>query len=192
MGLRTLVSCMLAACCGSLLVWAGASFSNAQERATGNAEEALFAPIAKVLMHQRCVNCHPKGERPRQGDQRRPHIPPVFRGADGRGSRLRCEGCHTASNNVQSGVPGSPEWFLAPASMTWEGLTMAKLCHVVTDTGLNGGMGSEALYRHMETDPRVNWAWKPGRGRETPPLSKPEFLAALKAWVEAGTPCPSE
>src|SRR5205085_12340065 len=46
---------------------------------------ALFTEAAKVLTHPRCMNCHPAGDRPRQGDLRRPHQPPVFRGEDGFG-----------------------------------------------------------------------------------------------------------
>ena len=34
---------------------------------------ALFMEAAKVLTHPRCVNCHPAGDRPRQGDIRRLH-----------------------------------------------------------------------------------------------------------------------
>src|ERR1051325_5524619 len=29
---------------------------------------ALFNELGKVLTHQRCVNCHPAGDRPHQGD----------------------------------------------------------------------------------------------------------------------------
>ena len=36
------------------------------------------------------MNCHPAGDRPRQGDERRLHQPPVVRGADGHRARDRC------------------------------------------------------------------------------------------------------
>jgi hypothetical protein len=36
----------------------------------------------------------------------------------------------------------------------------------------------------------VLWAWQPGGGRTPPPLSIDQLKLALKAWVEAGTPCP--
>src|SRR5215469_12208002 len=52
---------------------------------------AIFTELGKVLTHQRCVNCHWAGDRPRQGDQRRLHQPPVERGADGHGpASMRC------------------------------------------------------------------------------------------------------
>ncbi|TAI64451.1 Isoquinoline 1-oxidoreductase subunit, partial [Bradyrhizobium sp. Leo170] len=41
---------------------------------------AMFTELGKVLTHPRCVNCHPAGDRPRQGDEGRPHQPPVARG----------------------------------------------------------------------------------------------------------------
>jgi hypothetical protein len=46
---------------------------------------ALFTEAGKVLAHLRCVNCHPAGDRPRQGDVQRLHQPPVARGKDGFG-----------------------------------------------------------------------------------------------------------
>src|ERR1700730_17075464 len=41
------------------------SLSNPSERA-----RALFVEAGRVLPHPRCVNCHPVGERPTQGDDR--------------------------------------------------------------------------------------------------------------------------
>src|SRR5687767_7838945 len=38
---------------------------------------ALFVEAGKVLLHPRCVNCHPQGDRPRQGLDSHPHEPPV-------------------------------------------------------------------------------------------------------------------
>src|SRR5271165_2415044 len=52
---------------------------------------AIFTELGKVLTHPRCMNCHPTSDRPRQGDTRRLHQPPVVRGADGFGlPALRC------------------------------------------------------------------------------------------------------
>ena len=42
---------------------------------------ALFSEISKVLMNPRCMNCHPAGDRPTQGNDLHPHEPPVFRAA---------------------------------------------------------------------------------------------------------------
>jgi hypothetical protein len=62
---------------------------------------ALFTEAGKVLTHPRCVNCHPAGDRPRQGDARR--LP-----------AMRCPICHQAANFEPAGVPGNPGWHLAP------------------------------------------------------------------------------
>ena len=45
------------------------------------------------------LNCHPAGDRPRQGDTSRLHQPPVERGADGYGlPAMRCPICHQQAN----------------------------------------------------------------------------------------------
>ena len=52
---------------------------------------AMFTELGKVLTHPRCVNCHPAGDRPHQGDDSRLHQPPVARGVDGLGTAtMRC------------------------------------------------------------------------------------------------------
>jgi len=47
---------------------------------------ALFAEAGRVLMHPRCVNCHPAGDSPHQTDRMRLHQPLVVRGAMGTGA----------------------------------------------------------------------------------------------------------
>ena len=49
---------------------------------------ALFAEAAKVLTSPRCMNCHPAGDHPLQGDDHHIHQPPVWRGADGAGGSV--------------------------------------------------------------------------------------------------------
>ena len=62
---------------------------------TAKRSAAMFVELGKVLTHPRCVNCHPAGDRPRQGDMARLHQPPVERGADGHGlPAMRCSICH--------------------------------------------------------------------------------------------------
>jgi hypothetical protein len=86
---------------------------------------ALFTEVAKVLQHPRCMNCHPAGDRPRQGDVRRLHQPPVTRGEDGFGlPGLRCPICHQQANFDRT--PGDPNWHLAPRDMGWEGKTVGQ------------------------------------------------------------------
>src|SRR5215469_7647048 len=65
---------------------------------------ALFTEAGKVLTSPRCVNCHPAGDRPRQGDVQRLHQPPVARGEDGFGlPAMRCQICHQAANFEPAG-----------------------------------------------------------------------------------------
>src|SRR6266496_6082542 len=52
---------------------------------------AMFTELGKVLTHPRCVNCHPAGDQPHQGELGRLHQPPVQRGIDGHGTAaMRC------------------------------------------------------------------------------------------------------
>src|SRR5689334_1285458 len=41
---------------------------------------ALFLEASRVLLHPRCVNCHPDGDTPHQGMEMALHDPPVVRG----------------------------------------------------------------------------------------------------------------
>ena len=47
---------------------------------------ALFTEAGKVIQHPRCLNCHPKGDSPTQGEDLHPHSPLVVRGPDGHGA----------------------------------------------------------------------------------------------------------
>src|SRR5688572_4386560 len=47
---------------------------------------ALFVEIGKVIQHPRCVNCHPRTERPLQGEAGALHQPLVVRGGGGMGA----------------------------------------------------------------------------------------------------------
>lgn len=158
----------------------------------GPTDGNLFTPIAKVLRDPRCMNCHPVGNRPRQGDDRHFHLQNVTRGADDMGFvNLRCPACHRDENNAYSRVPGAPNWHLAPLSMGWEGLNDAQLCTVLKDQSKNGGRDVAALVEHMSSDKLVLWGWNPGGARK--PVSTPhnEFVDQLHAWQTAGAPCPA-
>ena len=119
------------------------SFSAIGDTATRSA--ALFTALGKVLTHPRCVNCHPAGDRPHQGEQGRLHQPPVERGADGHGlTAMRCAICHQTANFDPGRVPGHPEWHLAPREMAWEGKTVGEICIQIKDPARNGGRKVEA------------------------------------------------
>jgi hypothetical protein len=152
---------------------------------------ALFGEAGKVLLHPRCVNCHPAGERPSQGDAMRPHEPLVVRGSDGNGAPgLACTTCHGAANFDPARVPGDPHWHLAPASMAWEGKSLGYVCNQLKDRRRNGNRDLAAILNHVATDSLVKWAWNPGPGRTPAPGSNEAFVALLKAWADTGAYCP--
>jgi hypothetical protein len=153
---------------------------------------ALFAEAAKVLHHPRCVNCHPVGERPTQGDDKRPHRPLVVRGKKGQGAPgMACTTCHGKANYDPARVPGDGHWQLAPASMGWEGRTVGELCNQLKDPRQTGGRDLAAILKHLVTDTLVLWAWEPGPGRTPAPGTNQEFAALMKAWTDTGAHCPA-
>ena len=179
---HTIALCLLAAAAG-----------NAQPKEVEAERDAhLFEPIAGVLMHPRCLNCH-QVEAPRQTDKGIRHAQGVVRGPDGHGRPGQtCSACHQDRNTANGLVPGAKHWHLAPASMSWQGLKPGEICRQVKDPARNGNRRSaEQVIDHMATDPLVLWAWQPGSGRAQPPLSHADFLAALRSWTDRGQPCPN-
>ena len=153
---------------------------------------ALFQEAGKVLQHPRCVNCHPRGDSPRQTDRMRPHQPLVVRGADGHGaSTLPCNTCHGPANFDPAHVPGHPEWHLAPVSMAWEGRSLSQICEQIKDRERNGGRAMADLLHHLSEDTLVGWAWTPGSGRTPVPGTQAVFGEIMRAWAEAGAYCPA-
>jgi hypothetical protein len=152
----------------------------------------MFTELGKVLTHPRCVNCHPAGDHPRQGENGRPHQPPVARGADGHGlPAMRCSICHQQANFEPGRVPGHPEWHLAPREMAWEGKTLGEICKQIKDPERNGGRSLEALVHHIGEDTLVGWAWAPGSGRKPAPGTQKAAGALAEAWVKTGAVCPN-
>jgi len=165
------------------------SFSSISDPAARSA--AYFTELGKVLTNPRCLNCHPAGDRPRQGDTERLHQPPVERGADGFGlPAMRCPICHQAANFDPGGVPGDPIWHLAPREMAWEGKSIGEICAQIKDPARNGNRSLEALVEHIGGDHLVGWAWAPGRGRKPAPGTQKEAGALVEAWMKTGAACP--
>ena len=167
-----------------------AAFADIKDPARRSA--VLFAEAGKVLLHPRCVNCHPATDRPRQGMAGQAHEPRVRRGAGGLGvAGMRCFACHTSANFDAVGMPGNPHWALAPASMAWEGRSLAQICAQLKDPALNGGRQLDAVVEHMRNDSLVGWAWAPGAGREPAPGTQATFGALIEGWVKTGAACPT-
>ena len=189
------IAAILTAAMGFVLQSAAPIRGIAYFAATASADAAegnLFVPIAKVLREPRCMNCHPVGDRPRQGDDCHLHLQNVTRGPDDLGFvNLRCTACHRDENSKYSGVPGAPNWHLAPLSMGWEGLNDAQLCEALKDKSKNGGRDVPALVAHMAHDKLVLWGWSPGGNRAPVSIPHDEFVKQLQAWAKANAPCPT-
>ena len=127
------------------------SITNQSERS-----RALFVEAGRVLQHPRCLNCHPVGERPTQGDDRHPHSPPVVRGSDDKGAvGMRCTTCHQNANYEPSGVPGNPLWHVAPKSMAWQTKSLGQICEQIKDPRRNGGKTLEQYLEQLRIAVRL-------------------------------------
>ena len=158
---------------------------------TAERSAALFTEAGKVLTSARCVNCHPAGDRPLQGETHRLHQPPVARGPDGFGTpAMRCATCHQSANFDPAGVPGHPHWHLAPSEMAWQNKTAGEICTQIKDPARNGGRSLQQILTHVADDSLVGWAWAPGGGRQPAPGTQKELGALIQAWLNTGAVCP--
>lgn len=157
------------------------------------AAAAAFESLLPVLHHPRCMNCHSRGDFPRQGDDSHRHTMNVHRGPYGNGIvAVKCSTCHQ-DHNVEGRhtPPGAPDWHLPPPEMPmiWEGLTDRQLCELFKDPKRNGGRDVDGIVEHMST-PLVLWGWHPGGGRTPIPIPQSTFLANVKLWALKGAACP--
>lgn len=148
-----------------------------------------FMEVYKVLLSPRCVNCHPAGDIPLQGDDSRLHTMSPERGKDGHGVyAMKCSNCHQASNSPGLNTPpGNPKWALPPADMkmVFEGKGPRELALQIMDIKRNGRKNKAQLMEHAR-DTLVKAAWNMGEGRKPPPLTYPEFVAAWDKWINTG------
>lgn len=156
---------------------------------------AAFNDVAKVFFSPRCMNCHPGGDAPTQGDGMTTHTMEVKRGPDGRGvGELKCSTCHQDINlDGDNMPPGAPDWHMPGSEhkMSFTGITAGQLCRNLKDPLQNGGrQTAREAVAHVSTDPKVLWAWNPGNGRTLPPLGQADFLQKMNEWVANGAACP--
>src|SRR3990170_1012011 len=60
-----------------------------------------FEEVYKVLMSPRCMNCHPAGDIPLQGDDSHLHTMFPKRGKEGKGVyAMKCSNCHQPTNTA--------------------------------------------------------------------------------------------
>lgn len=153
-----------------------------------------FIRVYSVLMHPRCMNCHPAGDAPLQGDDNHVHAMNVKRGPDGKGLyALKCSNCHQPANTPGLNMPpGNPNWHLPPENMkmVFEGKSARELAKQLLDMTKNGGKTKEQLLEHVTSDKLVLGGWNPGEGRTLPPLTHKEFAQQFKLWIESGAYAP--
>jgi hypothetical protein len=148
-----------------------------------------FLEVYKVLMSPRCMNCHPAGDRPLQGNDSRIHSMNVQRGPDGKGLyALKCSNCHQPENAIGlHAPPGNPKWQLPPADMkmVFQGKSAHELALQIMDYDQNGHKNKAQLLEHAR-DTLVKAGWNMGEGRPAPPLSYKAFVTAWDTWINKG------
>ena len=154
-----------------------------------------FMEVYKVLMSPRCMNCHPSGDIPLQGDDSKLHTMFPKRGKNGKGLyAMKCSNCHQPENTLGIHMPpGSPEWHLPPANMkmVFQGRSPYQLAKQLIDPKQNGNKTREQLIKHADDD-LVLVGWNPGEGRTVPPLSHADFKKAWITWIEKGAYAPGQ
>ena len=103
-----------------------------------------FMEVYKVLMSPRCMNCHPSGDVPLQGDDSHLHTMLPRRGIDGKGIyAMKCSNCHQTENVAGLHMPpGNPKWHLPPANMkmVFQGKTPRQLAMQLINPKTNGNI----------------------------------------------------
>jgi hypothetical protein len=152
-----------------------------------------FAEAYKVFMHPRCLNCHPAGDVPFQGDSFALHTQGVKRGPDGKGLyAMKCKNCHQDTHTPgQNMPPGHPNWHLPPADrkMVFEGKTPRQLAMAFKDPKFTGFNSMDKFLHHIEDDTLVKNSFTYGI---RPPLTHQEFAAKVREWVEKGAVLPDK
>ena len=150
--------------------------------------------VYKVLMSPRCMNCHPSGDVPLQGDDSHIHTMLPKRGKDGKGVyAMKCNNCHQPEN--LPGLhkpPGNPNWHLPPTDMkmVFQGRTPRQLAKQLVDLKQNGNKSKQKLLEHAH-DALVLAAWNMGEGRSAPPMSHEEFVKVWTTWITKGGYAPA-
>lgn len=152
-----------------------------------------FMNVYTVLMSPRCMNCHPSGDIPLQGDDSHLHAMLPRRGKDGKGVyAMKCANCHQPTNLEGLGKPpGHPNWHLPPANMKmiFQGRTPNQLAKQLVNPKTNGNKTLQQLKAHAD-DGLVIAGWNMGEGRTLPPMSHEDFKKAWITWIEKGAYAP--
>ena len=159
------------------------------------ASVAAFKQVYTVLMSPRCMNCHPSGNVPLQGEDSHLHTMLPKRGIDGKGVyAMKCSNCHQPTNTPGLHMPpGNPKWHLPPANMkmVFQGRTPRQLAKQLVDFKQNGNKDFQKLIGHVD-DTLVKAGWNPGEGRKLPPMSHAAFKKVWLTWLNTGAYAPAK
>ena len=158
------------------------------------ASQVAFLKAYKVLMHPRCMNCHPAGDVPLQGEKSTLHTMGVKRGPEGKGVfAMKCTNCHQEKNVPGLHMPpGNSKWLLPPADMkmVFQGKTPKQLATQLKDRTKNGNKSLEELVEHVTHDDLVLAGWRPADGLKKPSVSHAEFAKNFTEWIRKGAAIP--
>jgi len=166
----------------------------AAEKQREQESKDAFIEAYRVFMSPRCMNCHPSGDIPLQGDDSHLHSQGVKRGPDGKGLyAMKCKNCHQDNNTSGDHMPpGHASWHLPPANlkMVFQGKSPHELALHFKDNKFTGFKNfAKDLLHHVEVEPLVLHSWTYGT---PPPLSHKEFVAKIKEWIEKGAAIPGK
>lgn len=154
-----------------------------------------FDIVYKVLMNPRCMNCHPSGDIPLQGNDSHLHTMAPKRGGNGKGLyAMKCTNCHQPSNTPGMHTPpGNPKWQLPPADMkmVFQGKSARQLALQIMDYNKNGHKNKAQLLEHAR-DTLVKAGWNMGQGRPAPPIAYNDFVKAWDTWINNGGYAPGK
>lgn len=192
-GILTSTACLIALASGATL---DNTVATAQVvRKDSVASVKAFEQVYLVLMSPRCMNCHPAGDVPLQGEDSHLHTMLPKRGLDGKGVyAMKCVNCHQPTNTPGPNTPpGDPNWHLPPADMkmVFQGRSAYQLARQLLDPKQNGNKNLKKLIEHAD-DGLVKAGWNPGEGRKLPPLSHSEFKKAWITWLTTGAYAPKD
>jgi len=165
---------------GAVVLVAVTSLVSAQPGPAAGDPFELFKEMVPVLTHDRCTGCHGRVN---------PSMPINHNhGGDHVAEGEDCTSCHDAP---------ATQWRVAPAHFAFVNMDARELCRMQSrEANVAGHMqlSREAYFRHLQADHLIQLAFDGMRGgatesRNPPGMSKPAFLAAAKAWLDAGAGC---
>jgi len=155
-----------------------------------------FLKAYTVFMNPRCMNCHPDGNQPLQGDDSHPHLQNVTRGPEGKGVfAMKCKNCHQDTNLEGYGYPpGNGHWQMPPANrpMIFQGKSPKQLALHFKNNQFTGFKTLNDMIKHVDEESLVISSFNPPAGVTRIPMSHEEFVAAVKEWIDKGAAVPDK